>query len=273
MGEKVLDQNGNHELDKKNAVDFVETCVNVDENELKGILSSYIKYLWQAIRHNTVECLDGFINTVYKGLRFKSERAGAIKYFYFGYYARYQEEVLNEAQKYDVHVKINQIASKKHFERIMRYLYINGISQQKDIASELQIDKSNLSRILDEVADFKLASKLIGPKNVFYELTQEGYAYCRKYKWCADIFGVVDFWADDTGITWDLKVSYKELTANMDDGPDNKRFTQNHPPLREYEDVVKVFEKPIREDRKHEKFQKDYYRPSFYKELFDSSAS
>lgn len=269
MRERTFDQSGFRELGKKNAVDFVEACDEANVEELKGVLSSYIRDLGQAIRHNTIELLEGFINTVYKGFRFKSEHAGAIKYFYLGYYARYQEEVLNEAKKYDVQLKINQIASKKHFEHIMQYLYINGISQQKDIAFTLQINKSNLSRILNEVTDYKLINKLVGPKNVFYELTQEGYAYCRKHKWCVDSPVSRDFWVNDTDVAWDTEVSYADLASSADDSSNYNKLLQPIPHLREYEawetKPSEFYSSSIKKVKRPVEVEKDSYEISLIK--------
>ena len=63
---------------------------------------------------------------------------------------------------------------------ILRYIFENGCSQQKDISSALGIDKSNLNRIMNNLADNDLVVKLVGPKCAFFELSANGYTFVRQ---------------------------------------------------------------------------------------------
>ncbi len=161
--------------------DIVEKCDQVSDEESKELLSFYIKSIEKFIKSISYDRFKRISSVVYRGLKFKSEQAGALKYFYFGYYAKSQEIILKQVSEYYQRIKIEEIASKKHFNSVMEYLANNGISRQKEIALALQIDKSNLSRLLDEVSEYKLVNKIVGPRTVFYELTASGYKYCKTH--------------------------------------------------------------------------------------------
>lgn len=163
------------------AKDIVGKCVEFSDEDAKEFLALYIKNMEKHVKLIPYDKLKKLTSVVHRGLKFESEQAEALKYFYFGYYAKCQENILNQAEEYYQRIKIDEIASKKHFKSIMRYLASNGISRQKDISVGLNINKSNLSRLLDEVVEHKLVNKMIGPRVVFYELTAAGYKYCKTH--------------------------------------------------------------------------------------------
>ncbi len=177
--------------------DVVEKCAESSNDESKELLSFYIKSLEKCIKSISYDRLKKITGVVYRGLKFKSEQAEALKYFYFGYYAKSQENILKQANDYYQRIKIEEIASKKHFNSIMNYLAINGISRQKDISSFLHINKSNLSRLLDEVSEYKLINKVVGPKAVFYELTSSGYKYCKTHNLNSGLTLNKNIWLDN----------------------------------------------------------------------------
>ncbi|MEE1124605.1 MAG: hypothetical protein U0L18_01530 [Acutalibacteraceae bacterium] len=174
----VFQEISNQEFKPK---DFVEKCVESSSEESTELLALYTKSIEKSIKSISYESLKKITSIVYRGLKFKSEQAGALKYFYFGYYLKNQENILKQANEYYQRIKIEEIKSKKHCDSIMEYLLINGISRQKDISSDLNIDKSNLSRILNEMSEYKLVNKIEGPKANFYELTVNGYKYCKSH--------------------------------------------------------------------------------------------
>lgn len=169
------------QLTQERAVDWVQQCEQAPVEELWKKLSAYISQLKTASCFSTVDTLESFTHVVYKGFQHKSEEANALRFFYWGYFARKQEEVVSTASR-DCQAKaINIIASSKHFPEIMQYLYINGCSQQKDIVTSLGVDKSNLSRVLKILVNCGLITKQSGPKHVFYELSPDGYLYYKKH--------------------------------------------------------------------------------------------
>lgn len=178
-------------LTQEHAVNWVVSCEQTPVEELWRNLSIYISQLKTASRFNTVDALESFTHVVYKGFQHKSEEANALRFFYWGYFARKQEEVVNTASKDCVANAISIIASSKHFPEIMQYLYVNGCCRQKDIAASLGVDKSNLSRVLKVLVNCGLITKQSGPKHVFYELSPDGYSYYKKqdiaYKYSSNL--------------------------------------------------------------------------------------
>lgn len=169
------------QLTQENAVKWVIQCEKIPVDSLWKSLSTYVAQLKIASGLNTLDVLESFIHIVYKGFYHKSECANALRYFYWGYFAREQEEVIRNASK-DCRAKaISIISSKKHFTDIIFYLYTNGCSQQRDLVKYLGVDKSNLSRLLRDLVNCGLVNKMSGPKYVFYELTQEGYNYFKQH--------------------------------------------------------------------------------------------
>lgn len=190
------------------ARDIVENCVRASNEESKQFLTIYIKSLEKFIKLIPYDRFKKLTSIVYRGLKFESEKAGALKYFYFGYYAKCQETILKKADEYYQRIKIDEIASKKHFNSIMIYLATNGISRQKDISSNLRINKSNLSRIMDEVVEYKLVNKIVGPKVVFYELTTNGYKYCKTHNLNNRSLTNKNIWLDNDRVLEDCKSQY-----------------------------------------------------------------
>lgn len=203
----------NHNIQVK---DIVEKCDQASDEESKNMLSLYIKSIEKSIKLISYDNLKKLTSIVHRGLKFKSEQAGALKYFYFGYYSRGQEEILKQADEYYRRIKIGEIASKKHFNSIMSYLAINGISRQRDISCSLHINKSNLSRILDEVVEYKLVNKMAGPKVVFYELTASGYKYCKTHNLSNRIINK-NIWLDNERVLAYRKSQFNYYEIKEDD--------------------------------------------------------
>ena len=98
--------------------DVVEKCIQSSDEESKELLSFYIKCIEKYIKSISYDRLKKISSVVYRGLKFESEQAGALKYFYFGYYAKSQENILKQSNEYYQRIKIEEIASKKHFTDI-----------------------------------------------------------------------------------------------------------------------------------------------------------
>lgn len=167
-------------LTHEEAVDLVVQCEQTPVEELWKKLSMYITQLKNISGFCGPDDIEAFTHVVYKGFYRKSEEANALRYFYWGYFAREQEDVVRAVGK-DYKLKaIDLIASAKHVPEIMHYLYTNGCSQQREIVKSLGVDKSNLSRLLKILVNCGLIAKMAGPKHVFYELTHDGYSYYRQ---------------------------------------------------------------------------------------------
>lgn len=170
------------QLTQENAVKWVIQCEETPIDALWEDLSAYVSQLKIASSLNTLDALESFIHVVYKGFYRRSEIANGLRYFYWGYFAREQEEIVRNASKDCKAKALSIISSKKYFSDIIFYLYTNGCSQQRDIVNYLGVDKSNLSRLLKNLVDCGLIIKMSGPKSVFYELTQEGYDYFKQHE-------------------------------------------------------------------------------------------
>lgn len=179
MIERYMDEKQNA-LGREAAVSFVKTCEKLSVEELRRELSKSISQLKSEIKSCDVDMYRHYVNIVYKGFHRKSELADALRYFYWGYNIREQEELLREIERMQIKSAVSLVASTKHFSTIMKFLYENGCSQQKVVSSTLRINKSNLSKIMNELVSCGLVNKTVGPKCVFYELTANGYNYFRK---------------------------------------------------------------------------------------------
>ncbi len=167
------------EVNKNSAMQLVEVCGRSGAEETQAALQRYTAALDRLAKQCVPKELSRMIQVVYQGLRYQSELAGALKYFYMGYYAKLQESVTERLHQQQEQLALCQLASRRYFDDILQYLYRNGISQQKDIVAGFQKDKSNLSRLLNEMTRQNLLHKFTGPKAVFYELSPQGYAYYR----------------------------------------------------------------------------------------------
>lgn len=167
-------------LTHEEAVDLVVQCEQTPVEELWKKLSMYITQLKNISGCCGLDDIEAFTHVVYKGFYRKSEEANALRYFYWGYFAREQEDIVHTASKDNKLKTFDLIASAKHFPEIMHYLYTNGCSQQREIVKSLGVDKSNLSRLLKILVNCGLIDKMSGPKHVFYELTHDGYSYYKQ---------------------------------------------------------------------------------------------
>lgn len=169
-----------------NATLFVSQCAEIGEAQIKTFLSQHLAEMAKYVEENDEEAAR-HIRVITKGLRQESKKADALRYYYYGYYIRQQEEQLEKTKKSIEATKVVVLTAKKHHMDILRYLFESGCSQQKDISSALGIDKSNLNRIMNNLADNDLVVKLVGPKCAFFELSANGYTFVRQQAFASEL--------------------------------------------------------------------------------------
>lgn len=169
------------QLTQADAINFVNQCEQIPSDSLCAILSEHIASLRTELQTSKPEVIESYIHIIYKGLYHKSENAHALRYFLWGYFAREQESVLQTAFNTQKAKLVDVLSSKKHFSEIICYLYENGCSQQQNLVRYLGVNKSNLSRLFKSLVDCGLVVKSTGPKQAFYELSQEGYLYYKQH--------------------------------------------------------------------------------------------
>ena len=162
-----------------NATLFVSQCAEISDAQIKTFLSQHLAEVGKYVEEHDEDAAR-YIRVITKGLRQESKKADALRYYYYGYYIRQQEEQLEKARKSIEATRMVVLTAKKHYMDILRYLFESGCSQQKDISSALGIDKSNLNRIMNNLADNELVVKLVGPKCAFFELSANGYTFVRQ---------------------------------------------------------------------------------------------
>ena len=167
-------------IDAQNAVLFISQCAEVKEDQLKSYLSHHIAETEKEIVAHGETSVRKYVRLITKGLRQKSKQADALRYYYYGYYIRQQEELLEKQRRKVIASARNVLISRKHYADILRYLFEHGCVQQKDISMSLDIDKSNLNRIMGNLVEHDLVTKSIGPRCVFFELSSSGYAFMRE---------------------------------------------------------------------------------------------
>ena len=169
------------------AVQFILQCDSVSEDELKTYLSQHLAKTDTHLKQRGKEDTEKYIKIITKGLRKKSKQANALRFFYYGYYIRQLEELL-ERYKTDVIASARMVlVSKKHYSDILKFLYKQGCSQQKNISESLGINKSNLNRIMNQLLDNDLVVRSVGPRCVFFELSPSGYKFVRESSMVVDL--------------------------------------------------------------------------------------
>lgn len=199
------------------AIDFVNQCRNISDDQLVNQLLLYINVLEEAIKKLKWDELEPIVHVINKGFKHVSEEAGALKFYYFGYYSHIQEDLIKKFSEQIFQDKIQQLAQTKHIKEILEYLYECGCSRQSEISKNLKIDKSNLSRKMEYMIESDLVDKRSGPKCVYYELSASGYEYCRKSGIGESSFGSSEYRRKTYVATLksDPKILYSEnLTTN-----------------------------------------------------------
>jgi DNA-binding MarR family transcriptional regulator len=167
-------------LTRSTAVDFVNHCREISDEQLVNQLLMYINALQEATETREWDEIEPITHVVGKGLKHLCEEESALKFYYLGYYSRFQEEIIRDFSKQIVQNATQQLLQAKHIKEILEYLYEFGCSRQSEISKELKINRSNLSRKMEIIVEHELINKRSGPKCVFYELSASGYEYCRK---------------------------------------------------------------------------------------------
>lgn len=162
------------------AVDLVNKCRDIPEKKVVEYLLAYINALENATRSLKWDEVEPVAHIVGKGFKRISEDAGALKFYYLGYYAHIQEELIKTFPEKILKNELQQLTQTRHIKEILEYLYEFGCRRQGEIAKALSIDKSNLSRKIEILVENGVIKKRSGPKFVFYELSADGYEYCRK---------------------------------------------------------------------------------------------
>lgn len=169
-----------------NATLFVSQCAEISDAQIKTFLSQHLAEVGKYVEEHDEDAAR-YIRVITKGLRQESKKADALRYYYYGYYIRQQEEQLEKTRKSIEATKMVVLTAKKHYMDILRYLFESGCSQQKDISNALGIDKSNLNRIMNNLADNELVVKLVGPKCAFFELSANGYTFVRQQAFSSEL--------------------------------------------------------------------------------------
>ena len=168
------------------AVQFISQCDNVSEDGVRTFLSQHLSKTDTHLKQQDKEYIEKYIRIITKGLRKKSKQANALRFFYYGYYIRQLEELLERNKNEVIAAARMVLVSKKHYSDILRFLYEKGCSQQKNISESLGINKSNLNRIMNQLLDNDLVVRSVGPKCVFYELSSPGYRFVRESAFIAN---------------------------------------------------------------------------------------
>lgn len=163
-----------------NVVAFVNRCMDLTDDELVNSISSVIIILKEIIKSQKWEEIEPIVHVLNKGFKHVCIKSNSLKFFYMGYYSYILEDFMNSFSKMIIQDKVIQLAQTSHVKEILEYLFEYGCSRQNQIAKDLCINKSNLSRKMEQMERCELVDKKIGPKCVFYELSTKGYEYCRK---------------------------------------------------------------------------------------------
>lgn len=203
-------------IDAEGAELFISQCAEVGEDQLKSYLSHHIAETEKEIVAYSEAIVRKYVRVITKGLRQKSKQAGALRYYYYGYYIRQQEELLEKQRKKVIASARNILISRRHYADILRYLFEHGCVQQKDISVSLDIDKSNLNRIMGNLVEHDLVVRSIGPRCVFFELSSSGYTFMREQSLLENSVAKARIASPLENRLESFKVEYKEAPRNKD---------------------------------------------------------
>ena len=104
-----------------NATLFVSQCAEISDAEIKTFLSRHLAEVGKYVEEHDEDAAR-YIRVITKGLRQESKKADALRYYYYGYYIRQQEEQLERTKKSIEATKMVVLTAKKHYMDILRYL-------------------------------------------------------------------------------------------------------------------------------------------------------
>lgn len=182
---------------KKEAIQTAKALEYMTESNLSKqfsyILHSIQEISFQpTISASLLSSVHIFLRILSQKIQQESRDHGAWRYYLYGKFDSHQEKLFDELIQKRETFHRKEILSKKHVASILKYLYDNGVSRQSSLAKNLEIDRSNLSRIMDQLISEELVEKGYGSSTsiAMYELTQKGYDLCTNSVQAAALFNV-----------------------------------------------------------------------------------
>lgn len=173
---------------KSNAMQLVACLPTLSEDsafqDLTAILHNLEELLFDTACHNfEIDSINIFLRIISKKLQQESHNANAWRYFLYGRFDAQQEHLFQKLLDKSKNSQRENILARKNVTSILQFLYANGASRPSLISKNLNIDRSNLSRIMDLLVAEELVEKTKSEHSniVIYELTSEGYQICTKY--------------------------------------------------------------------------------------------
>lgn len=173
---------------KSNAMQLVTSLSTLSEisafQELTAILHSLEELLFDTTCHSfEIDSINIFLRIISKKLQQESQNANAWRYFLYGRFDAQQEHLFQKLFDKSKNSQRENVLARKNVTSILQFLYANGASRPSLISKSLNIDRSNLSRIMDLLVTEELVEKTKSEHSniVIYELTSEGYQICTKY--------------------------------------------------------------------------------------------
>lgn len=163
------------------------------------------------------------LTQIASGLRNDARKTGNIRFFYFGMFQAWVDMLKKSIEAKMANEKKKAQAKMSRFDDIMEYLIKNGKVKRMQMASDLGIDPSHLSRKLNSLTDNGFISQMKIGQVIYYSMTPAGFRFmserkkqtdkpvihCSECQW----FSKRGYEEDNEGVESDLQSGFARRTG------------------------------------------------------------
>lgn len=165
---------------------LVQFCTdeNVNADKAYRCLMNIVRYLTERLESNRQDNLQlelDIAKRVSSLLRRYAQKNGMLQVYYFGIYQEKLEQLQGELTELREIMVRQGVVGRKNFAPIMQTLYKNSMMCQSELADLLGIEKGNLSREMDKLAEAGFVEQRRIGKYKQYNLSANGRAYYDQY--------------------------------------------------------------------------------------------
>lgn len=183
--EELLNKSNKENKDEDSFLDnvrhFVAYCTNsTDLDDVEKRLLNVISKCREELKNENcnkeleyIKCIE----KISRGLHINAEDNDALRYYYFGKFQAYVEQLKQINNKNQQDRMIKDVVSQDYFEPIMRYLYKNGYCCESCFYDNLKIDRSTLLDAIDKLERINFVKLICSVEGVYLVLTPKGREY------------------------------------------------------------------------------------------------
>lgn len=174
----TLSQRNNAEISKriKEYVTHLSTATQKPDfvaNSLTTLLVLLREETERRDDSKSLELLNSY-ELIAKGLRNDAQKNEALKYFYYGVFQASVDEIVKKKKDEIDNTEMLDLLSQKHTGVILTFLYNEKECYQSQLSKALNMDRSNLYRIMQKLIKANLVEQRKSSKFCFYTLSAQG---------------------------------------------------------------------------------------------------